>query len=328
MRSGLGAQLAIAKESVYGTRVTPTRALPFTSEDLTETPEYHRSKGLRAGRMATAANLHRRVTKQAGGSINMELLTEGMGWIFDLLHGNAVTPSTPVGATNARKQVHEIGLVDPYGKSLSMQVGRPDVGNTTRAFDYLGCKITELGINCEKGGAVTVQATIDAREEKTDQTLVIAAFDSDAEPFVFPDVSLDLAGSPAGNAASVNWKIAIPQNTDRQLLGTSGLKKTPIANDLLDITAECVLEFETMADHNRFKNETLFALKTRFQGDIIEAALPYYCELNAPAVKQTSSGPVVEGPDIITQSCTFEILDNGTNVPLTAELQNTDTAVV
>lgn len=327
-RSGLGAQLAVAKEVTYGTRVAPTRALPITSEDLTENPEFFRSEALRAGQMARASNLHRKTTVQVGGSINMELLTEGMGWLFDMLHGNTVSVTTPGGATNARQQVHEIGLEAPWGKSLTCQVGRPGTDAVVRPFDYLGCKVTEVTIACEAGGAVTVVATIDGREEVTDQTLVVATYDADAEPFVFNDVALEIAGGPVTNARSITWKIGIPQNTERFHLGSDGKKDQPIANALVDITADAVLEFNSMADHNRFKNETLHSLMMRAEGDIIEAALPYYTELNAPCAKQVSSGPAVEGPDVITASASFEILANGTDAPVTAEIQNTDTAVV
>lgn len=327
-RSGLGAQLAVAKEATYGTRVAPTRALPIASEDLKEVPEYFRSEALRAGQMARASRLHRRTTKQVAGSINMELLNSGMGWLFDMLHGNVVTVTTPGGATLARKQVHAIGLEAPWAKSLSVQVGRPDVGGVVRPFDYLGCKVTEVQITCEKGGAVTVSPTIDGREEVTDQTLVVATYNATAEPYVFPDLHIFVAGSEALNAQSVTWKIGIPQNTERFNLGTDGKKKQPIANALVDITADVVFEFETMADHNRFKNEDLFSLRTTATGDIIEGALPFYTDLLAPCAKQVDSGPTVEGPDVITASASFEILADGTNAPLTAELQNTDTAVV
>ncbi len=327
-RSGLGAQLAVAKEATYGTRVPPSRAIPILSEDLAENPEFYRSEALRAGQMARASGLHRRTTVQVGGSINMELLNEGMGWLFDTLHGNVVTPSTPSGATLARKQVHAIGLEAPWGKSLTVQAGRPMTNGTIQPFDYLGCKITEVTIAVESGGAVTVEATIDGREEVTDQTLVVATYDADAAPYVFPDVSLEVAGAVPANAQSVTWKISVPQNTERFPLGSGGKKEQPIANALVDITAETVLEFESMADHNRFKNETRAAISTRMEGGIIEDALHYYADLSAPCAVQTSSGPAIEGPDVITASATFEILADGTNAPLTAELQNTDTAVI
>ena len=163
-RSGLGAQLAVAKETTYGTRIAPTRAIPLVSETLTEEPEYHRSEALRAGQMARAANLHRRTTRQVEGSINLEWLTEGMGWILDMLHGNTVTPTKPGGATDAHEQIHDIGLEAPWGKSLTVQVGRPGIDGVTYPFDYLGCKITEVSIACEAGEGVTVELTIDGRD--------------------------------------------------------------------------------------------------------------------------------------------------------------------
>lgn len=326
-RSGLGLQIAGAKESTYGTRVVPTKALAINDEDLKFDPEYFKSNALRAGQMARGHKLHRMTSKGVTGGFNMEWLLEGMGWLFDGLHGNAVTPTTPGGGTLSRKQVHDIGLEAPWGKSYSIQVGRPSIGGVTRPFDYVGCKITEMTIACEAGGAVTLAVTIDGRDEDTGQTLIVASYSANDMPYVFNDVLLKVAGAGLPNAKSITWKITIPQDTDRRNLGSSGLKEQPIANDLVDITADAVLEFDTLADHNRFKNETLFALATEMTGPIIEAAIPYSGKLLAPAAKQVSSGPAVQGPGVVTASASFEILANGTNAPLSVELVNTDTAV-
>jgi hypothetical protein len=43
-----------------------------------------------------------------------------------------------------------------------------------------------------------------------------------------------------------------------------------------------------------------------------------------PAAKQTSSGPTVGGPDVITQQVNFEGLDNGVLAPFIVDLKSTD----
>ena len=151
--SGLDAQLGIGNESTYGTRVAPTTFLPFESESLSLTQEYIENQPLMSGVMVQPQGLHTASTRSVEGSIEMLYYDRGMGKLLNLLTGSTVTPATPSGATNARTQTFPIGLTSPVGKSLTLQVGRPDTTGTVRPFDYVGCKVSEATISVEASSA-------------------------------------------------------------------------------------------------------------------------------------------------------------------------------
>lgn len=324
-RSGLGAQLGIKRETTYGTYVAPTRFLPFTSEGIELAKQYIRSRGLRSGKMAQASGLHKATTRAAEGPIVLELLNQGFGMIFDLLHGDTVVP-TQIGVTGAYRQTHDVGLTPPWGKSLTCQVGRPDVAGTVQPFSYLGTKLTQMQIAIEAGGSAVVTLTTDARDEDTAQTLAAATYTATAEPFTFNEMTVEVADTVLANVRSITITIPLPQNVGRYHLGNAGVKDQPIANDFVDVVCAATLEFASLADHNRFKNETVVKLELNGVGDAISTEF-FRAGFTMAAAKQVSSGPAVEGPDVITSEASFEALDNGTLPPLSIDYVSTETAL-
>lgn len=325
-RSGLGAQLGLRKEAAYGTFLAPNRFLPFTSESLALNKEYVRSRGLRGGRMAQAQNLHKATTRSGAGNIVLELLDQGMGLIFDLFHGNAVTPAQ-VAATIAYTQQHQIGLTPPYDKSATVQIGRPDTGGTVRPFSYPGSKGVSLEISIEASGIATMTLTLDSQDETTAQALAVATYDADALPFSFDQMAVNFGGAAAANVRAITISLNVPQAVNRYHLNSTGVKDQPIANDIVEVGANATLEFQSMADHDRFKNESVVEVKLTATGALIVAGHNMEAKFTLPAAKQTSSGPTVGGPDIITTQVNFEGLDNGTDAPFVVDLKSTDTAL-
>ena len=329
LRSGLGAQIGVATEETYGTYKAPTRFLPFDSESITFEPQYVRNQALRTGRMAQAQNLHRKTTGTVSGDFSTKLFDQGMGILFNLLHGNAVSPTKITEKSEeVYKQTHAIGLTDPYGKSLTVQVGRPGTGGTIHPFSYLGCKVMAVTVAIEAQGEATLNVTVDGQSETTGEALASATYDADALPFTFQEMSVKLAGATAANVRSITLNISVPQSTDRYHLGNSGKKDQPIANGMVELTADAELEFASLTDHNRFKNEEVVKLELLGTGaEIGEEGEKFKANFTAPAAKQVSSSPTVQGPDIITQSVSFELLDNGSEAPLTFEYFSTDSAL-
>jgi len=325
-RSGLGAQVGVRKEDTYGTYKAPNRFLPFTSEGLSLAKEFVKSKGLRGGRMAQAQNLHRATSRGAGGDLNFELFDQGMGAIFDLFHGEVVTP-TKIGSSAAYKQLHKIGLTPPWGKSATVQVGRPDTGGTTQPFSYLGCKAITMKISIEASGIATFTLTVDAQDETTSEALAAATYDADALPYTFQEMSVLLGGEPIGNVRTMTVTVTVPQKTDRLHLGNKGLKDQPIANDFVTVEGAATLEFASLADHDRYKNETVAKLALKATGDEIDGENDFAANFTLNAAKQVSSSPQVSGPDVLTTDVSFEGLDNGTDAPLEVEVISTDTAL-
>jgi hypothetical protein len=325
--SGLDAQLGIGNETTYGTRVAPTTYLPFESESLALTQEYIANQPLMAGVMVQPSGYHVSSTRSVEGSVEMLLHDRGMGKLFNLLTGSAVTSVTPSGATNARTQTFPIGLTSPVGKSVSFQVGRPDTTGTVRPFDYAGAKITEATISIEAGEAATLNLSIDGRDEQTSQTLGTPTYSASAKPYGFKDWSITVGGSAQANVRSLTITVPLNMSTDRYHLGNSGVKDEPLLNAQSELAISATLEFASLADHTRFRNESLVALVARARNTLIEGSSYFQTEITVPAAKQISSSPVVAGPDLITSEVEFRALWNGTDAPMTIVNTNTDTAL-
>lgn len=325
--SGLDAQLGIGNESTYGTRVAPTTFIPFESESLALTQEYIENQPLMSGVMVQPQGYHVASTRSAEGSVEMLYFDRGMGKILNLLTGSSVSPATPSGATNARTQTFPIGLTSPVGKSLTIQVGRPDTTGTVRPFDYIGSKISEASIAVEAGGAATLSLNVDARDEKTDQSLATPTYTAAAKPYGFQNWGISIGGSAAANVRSLTITIPLNMATDRYNLGNSGIKDEPLVNAQSEIAVSATLEFRSLADHNRFRNETVVALVATATGALIEGSHYYKTEITVPAAKQVSSNPVVAGPDLVTSDVEFRALWNGTDAPMTIVNTNTDTSL-
>jgi len=326
-RSGLGAQLGLSKESTYGTYQAPARFFPFTSEGLSLSKEYVRSQGLRAGQLSQLAQLHRGTTRSVEGQTQFELMNTGMGIFFDLLTGATVT-GEQIGSSDAYGFTFPVGL-SPSEKSATVQVGRPSTDGTIQPFSYVGCMISQMSISLEQSGLATCTVTFDGRDELTSEALAVATYDSDQVPFDFTQGVVEFGGDSAGNVRSATIEIQIPLASNRYHFGNSGVKDQPIPNGLVAITCNTTLEFASLADHNRFKSEQIVELSLPLVGDEIEngGGNKYSCTFTLPAAKQVSSGPTVQGPDVITTDVSFEALANGTDAPLSIEYVTTDTTI-
>lgn len=325
--SGLDAQLGIANESVYGTRVAPTTFLPFESESLQVTPSYVEAQPLMAGVMVQPQGLKIQTTTAGEGSIETYLFDRSIGKLLNMLHGNNVSITTPGGGTLSRQAVHAIGQTSPVGKSLSIQVGRPDTTGVVRPFDYSGVKVTQAEISVENDGAAMLSLDCDIRKEETAQTLGVASYAAAAAPFTFQNWAISIGGSPHTRVRSLTITIPLGMETERYHLGNTGLKDEPLLNAVSDITIAATVEFASLADHTRLVAGAPVNVKATATGALIEGSIYYKTEIEAKAAVQTTSAPVVAGPDLITSDLEFHVVWDGTNAPLTITQINKDTAL-
>lgn len=325
--SGLDAQLGFATESVYGTRVAPATFVPFESESLQVTPNFVDAQPLMAGVMVQPQGLKIPTTKGGEGSIETYLFDRSIGKLLNMLHGKTVTPSTPSGGTLSKQFVHEIGTSSPVGKSLSIQVGRPDTSGAVRAFDYVGCKVTQAEISIENDGAAMLSLDIDPRDEATGNSLAAASYAANAAPFTFRNWTIDIGGTSHTHVRSLTITIPLEMETERFHLGNSGVKDEPLVNAVSDIVVAAQVEFASMADHNRLTAGAPVAVTATGTGALIEGSINYKTEINIPAAVQTTSAPVVAGPDLIVADIEFHAVWDGTNAPLKITQINKDTAL-
>lgn len=341
-RSGLDAQVGFVNESTYGTLVTPTKFIEFDNEDFLYAPTWLEGEGLRAGRKFKRDSRVGVSRKDVNGKLDFKAANKGLGLLFKHMLGSAGTP-VQIGATTAYQQIHIPG--DQAGKSLTVQVGRPEPSTgTVRPFAYLGCKITQWEFSVSDGDHAKFSLTFDGRDEDTATGLATASYSATMNLFNFSHATLKLGGtaSTAGSPSQISISSGVtvaaiinsialrmenPMAGERYGVGNAGLKSEPLENDYPTITGSLDAEFAKTELYDVFKaaNSTAFQLDFSF-GDA-GGANPYLLSFIVPKMKLKSAPPSVDGPGLVRMNTDIEGYDDETNAPIQIKYVSTDTSL-
>ena len=298
--SGIGSQLGLAPESTYGTYVAPTRFYEAKSAKVSKVKNTASWDGLAAGRQVMRQDGRVVTTKAATVAVPELVVTQkDMGLILNQIFGGTVTPIVD-GATASFTQTHT--LVDPFGKSATIQSGVPQTGGTVVPQSALGAKLDDVEFACEVDGLLTMNANFDARDVTESQTLAAASYASPRRPFHFGQMAV-LAGSSVGAATAaggvrkVTCKIDRKLKTDMFYANNAGLKDQPVQNDFVEVTGVISADYKTAADWaDRFRDDTGFALVLKWVGPLIASTFFETFELDLPAVFLDGDTPGIDGP--------------------------------
>ena len=339
-RSGLDAQLGFAAESVFGTGVAVTRFVEFDNEDMKFQPTWLEGEGLRAGRKFKRASRASVSRKDVNGKFDIKVPNKGLGLLLKHMIGSSAT-ATQIASSDAYEQVHTPG--DLYGKSLTIQVGRPEPGTgTVRPFAYTGCKVTQWEMTLQDGDHLKLSVTLDGRDEDTTTGLASASYASGAELYNFSHASLKLGGTPAtaSGKTSITGGVAVaavvnqiqlkgesPMAVDRYGVGNAGLKAEQLENDYPTVTGSLDAEFAKTELYDVYKAYNALALELVLEFGEADTGQPFHLSFLAPAVKFKESGPSVDGPGLVKASVDFEVYDNGVDPAYQFRYISTDTAL-
>lgn len=300
LRSGLGAQLGIVAESTYGTLVTVNRFYDFISETMKKNTSRIPSKGIRAGKFNQArSSSYGTHDMGAAGAVVIEPQTKQLGlWLQYMVGSAAVT-----GAGDP--WTHTASIADMFGKSFTMQLGRPDITGTVQPFTYGGCKVAKWTIDNTVEALLQLTLDIDAASETNGTALAAASYPSTMFPFVFTQAVINVNGSPQDVT-----KIAVTGvndlNVARYMLRGSGVKKEPIQKGV-QITGTFETEFDGLTQYNRFLN----ANEISFDATWTQQASPLHSvKFTAPLIRIDGDSPTVGNTDIIKVSFPFTVLDD------------------
>ena len=341
-RTGLDAQIGFAAETVVGTAVTPTRFHEFLSESLEWTPTWLESGGLRMGSIFKRASRIVQSRKTVAGSISLEHATKGMGLLWAHALGSTGVPVV-IGATTAYKQIHTPG--SRYGKSLTVQVGRPDpTSGLTVPHTYSGCKISSWTFSVSDGEVAQFSIDVDGWDETLATALATASYPAGAGLFNFSQVTAFTTGGTASTASgetSVAGGDAVPGvvkkfevkgdtslDTERFGLGNAGVKSEQLENGISTITGSLDAEFDRATFYDVYKSGATTALHlTLAGGEIGTSGEDDTIDIILPAVKIKKATPSVSGPDVIQATVEFEAYDDETNPVIQVTLISSDSAL-
>lgn len=318
IRSGLGGQVGFAPETTYGTYVAPTKFIEGHA-NLKDESQFIVGGDIAAGRMQKLGSRRVKTAFGAAGTFSAEVANKGMGPLLQALMGTTVTPVIQ-GAGPAHLQTHT--FADPFGKSLTLQEGLPDLSaGTVRPYTFLGCKVLSAEFACAVGELLTAEWEIDSREVVENQTLVAASYPTGLAPFNWQQSTLKIGANVAG-AASVDGvtgvKVNINRNskTDRNYVGSGGRKAEPVINDWQEISGTLDADFlDKTFFVDRYHGGTGFALVWEFVGPLLNATFFETFRITLPQCFFTGETPELEGPDVISGSFDFEAAYDGTTQP-------------
>jgi hypothetical protein len=333
--SGLGAQLALKKETVYGTRVVPDLFYEFESEGGVRNQKHLESRQLRAGRTFQSSTRRVPTTRDAGVTIAGQVPNKGFGSILDLGHGNTVTP-VQQGATTAYLQTHN-WTNDP-SKSASIQAGKPSVDaagvGTTRPHDYLGSMLTTLQLSCAVDDWLKFNAGFDCQDVVTNQTLATASYPTALEGFHFQQATVTVNGvvqnlTTGSLVKSMGLDVSRPRNTERYGLRASALKAAPVTNDYSPGSGSIGFEYTDNTIYDLYAAQTIVPVIFDFTStSLAGAGFPYRLTATITAAVFTSAPINVGGPDVVTYEAGFDVLDDGTNPPIKFDVMEVRTTAV
>lgn len=324
MTNVLANAILIAKETTYGTAVTPSRGYEGKSDTFIRAQEVLTSTGFRAGIQAERSARRSQVNMGGEGTLEIEILKNGFGLLLQGLLGSISGP-TQQGATTAYKSTAQTTSADP-DDSYTIQVRRPDMGGTTRIFDHLGSVITGWNISGEVGGLAMASINFDFRDVDSAGTAGSPTYPAGA-PFDWTECVVSVNGANT-DVMSFSIDADLGLKTDRRFLRGDALKKQPCRATLPQFSGQLEMEFEDLTEYNLYTAGTIVPIIITFTGDTI--ASPYSeelkitmeaCQFNAPA------SPQMNLTDTPVQSLPFSILWDETNPTVKIEYTSTDTTL-
>lgn len=304
--SGLASQIGLKAETTWGTAVTVDRFIEF---DEAETLKAN------VKRLDTQAfsDVFQRSGRQrvwlagGGGTIPEPLMVKGCGLRLKHMLGAAAAPS----GSGPYTHVFTPSIAGLNALSMHVQKGVPDSGGTVRPFNFLGCVITEWNIICELDGNVRLSTTYDAKTVENSTALAVLSLPAANSPFSFIDGSLTI-DTVATNIQRARVHGMNRFNVDRRSFGNA--KRQQIPNGPISYDGEIKMEFESLAEYNKFVAGTISALVLAFAYGTSSLTI------TIPAVQYTGDTPTVQNTDVVPLTLPFRVLYDGTNAPMTMTL--------
>lgn len=338
MTTQLDCSIGLKKETTWGTGVVVDRFPEFVSEKLTWNPTFKQGAGLRVGSRA-ARNARRSLVKQsAGGDIEIEAATKGLGIFFEALLGTSV--STQIGAGPGYQQVHT--LTTTALPSYTIQKGVPTIAGAVSAHTFNGAVCASGELSASNADIVKFSTKWDAKEVKTDVSYAAPSYVAGAELFTFVHGAIALGGSvtaptttalATGGTTAANitdFKISIDNKIDGGgfVFGSGGKRGRKPLVGLAEIKGSVTAEFDSNTLRDAWLNQTPLSLTLTLQtATAITTGVYPTIQVYVPIIKLEGDIPMSNGGDVITQSIDFTGLFDGSTEPIYLVYRTEDTAI-
>lgn len=317
---GAGAQLAIGKESSWGTAVPDTMLVNFTSESLAAAVTKTEEESLLAAKAAAAYDL---LGIKVAGDISFILKPENAGFFVKAaLGGTDVVVQNQGGVTGQHQ--HTIPAQSASGSIPSYTL----IVNRKQAIKkYSGCKVDSLKLAAKAGDYVRVTVSVKGKDESTGTVTSTVPPSKKAYKFIGGTLSL------GGTSMDITGVDLDYQNglDDGVQTSASGLYASEPVHSKRKISLNIEMPYDTNSEAIRNTNyltETVLSTAVLHleSPEIIAVASKFRMDITLANVAILEAKVNVGGNGLLTISIKGEATAVGSTEPITAVIYDGTTA--
>jgi hypothetical protein len=302
LHSGLAAQVGFARETTYGTFVTPTNFIEFVEESISNEIERVESKAIRANQLVMRSDDWRKGQEKISGDVTFELWNKGFAFLLEMMFG-AISTAGP--SSGLYTHTFTPGHNPP---SATFQVGRPEINFATPAvvpFTYKGALVESWELSASVGDPVQVKCSLVGQAEVTNQNLATASWPTGLELLTFVGASLTVGGTEVP-VKEVTLEGSNGLDTDRYFLHSTQMQR-PATAEMREFGGSFKAEFTSMDLYNAYIAGTESALVVTFAG----VSNPTHKLVVTTNVRFDGETPVASGTEILEQEIKFRCVATG-----------------
>lgn len=231
----------------------------------------------------------------------------------------AATLASGVNGTDTRR-LHTYTIDGSKLRELAMTVQKvvPASESSRKSFTYAGGKVLSWQLNAPGDGALMITPTVQLRSESLAVAAAAASYAADADFFSFTEYGLTIDGDTEpiqGISLTANLGIS----ADRYQTGTS-VGRNQLITARPELTGQIEREFENRNLYDAWvAGEEAALVMTATGGQIPSSASFYQFIATMPVVRYMGATPQIGGPDIVRTPIPFEIMDGGSDPPITCQ---------
>jgi len=314
--------LGVAKETVYGTPVTPTKFIDIVKEGLGADQEILLAETVR-GRDYYKQSAG--VVKVSGGFDFFVAPENGIGQLLLFCLGDV--DSEQQGETDA--YLHTITPVEDQ-PSFTVEKGLDNI----TGLQYPGCKISRLTLKSVRKEKLSCSVEAIGQTEKV-VSLSTPSW-SNLPDFTFTQGTYKIDTVACGDIIGIEARISNALQGDEFRPQSRVISKLPAG--LRTVDGRFDIEFVDEAQLEKFYGAaaatepqldlTGVALDLKWEGAVIEDPYKYYLQLEIPQIYYTTAKAVLSKRDLIVQGVEFKAIYDATSTyAIRAKLQNKETTL-
>ena len=309
---GVGSQLAIGKESAWGTPVADTQLINFLSESLDSAVSKVEEESLLAAKAAAAYDL---MGIRVAGDFSAILKPETAGMLLKAALGGTDTVVQNSGGVTGQHQ-HTIIAQTASGTTPSYTL----IVNRKQAIKrYAGCKVDTCKLAAKVGDYVRITLSVKGKDESTGTVTSTANPSKKAYKFIGGTLTM---GGTAVDVTGVDLEIANGLDDGVQV-NTSGIYSSEPVHGKRKITLSVEMPYDTNAESIRNANLLTEAVLSTVvlhleSPEIIAVASKYRMDITLANVAIQEAKVNVGGVSLLTMSIKGEATAVGATEPITA----------